>query len=332
MLIAATTLGILFLLGYLRIVVMPVIAALFITNFLMPPVAWLRRKRWPSILATWTVLLTAIIFVAGALTLLGPPIADEFADLEDSVIEGVEEVTNWLVNGPLAITEEQIQQSLDRATEGVTGSTGRIAGTVAAGAMRAAELLVEVLVTFVLVFFFLKDGEKIVGWMQRQVPHDRIADVREIGARAWHTLGAYIRGIAVIAFVDAVLIAIALGVIGVPLVPALALLTFIGGFFPIVGAVAAGVVASLVALVTNGPIDAVLVAGSILVIQQIEGNLLQPVLMARAVNIHPVVILLSLTAGAALFGVVGAFLAVPLAAVAATTGNYFKSIHTASAG
>lgn len=307
------------------------IAALFITNFLLPPVEWLRRHKFPSVLATLVVMLTALSLVAGAFTVLGPPIADEFSDLEESFAEGVDQVSQWLVDGPLAISETQIQDYLDRATSGLTGSTGRIAGTVAAGALRAAEFLVELLVTFVLVFFFLKDGPNIVTWFEEHTPTHRKADVSEIAQRAWSTLGGYIRGIAVIAFVDAVLIAIALAIIGVPLIPALAMLTFIGGFFPIVGAVVAGFVASLVALVTNGPLDAALVAGSILLIQQIEGNVLQPVLMSRAVHLHPVVILLSLTAGAALFGVVGAFLAVPIAAVAATTGNYVTNLNVSSA-
>lgn len=306
---------------------LPVIAALFVTNFLLPPVEWLRRHRWPSMLATWTVIVASILVVTAAFSLLGPQVADEFTDLEESVLAGVDRVTNWLVEGPLGLSQSQIEQYLERATEGLTGSTGRIAGTVAAGALRAAELLVELLVTLVLVFFFLKDGRRILDWLMEQVPPSRRADAREIATRAWRTMSGYIRGVAVIAFVDATLIAVALSIIGVPLIPALALLVFIGGFFPIVGAVVAGVVASLVALVTNGPLDAVLVAGSILVIQQVEGNLLQPVLMSRAVNLHPVVILLSLTAGAALFGIVGAFLAVPIAAVAATTGNYLKSIN-----
>ncbi|MEX2586480.1 MAG: AI-2E family transporter [Actinomycetota bacterium] len=326
--IAAATLAVLYALSYFRIIVLPVIAALFITNFLFPPVAWLRKHRWPSILATWTVLFTAIGLVAAVLTVLGPPVADEFADLEESLREGVDQVITWLAEGPLAISETQLQEYVDRATGGLTDSTGRIAGTVAAGALRAAEFLVELVVTLVLVFFFLKDGDKVVAWLTKQVPERQRADVREISTRAWRTLGGYIRGVAVIAFVDAVLIAIALAIIGVPLVAPLAMLTFIGGFFPIVGALVAGVIASLVALVTNGPLDALLVAGAILMIQQIEGNLLQPVLMSRAVNLHPVVILLSLTAGAALFGVVGAFLAVPIAAVAATTGNYLNTART----
>lgn len=326
--VAAASLAILYGLGYFRIIVLPVIAALFITNFLSPPVHWLRAHKFPSILATLAVMLTSIFVVAGALTVLGPPIADEFSDLEESFAEGVDQVTQWLAEGPLAITESQIEDYIERATTGLTGSTGRIAGTVAAGALRAAELLVELVVTLVLVFFFLKDGPKITDWFQRQTPEHRRTDVDEISRRAWGTLGGYIRGIAVIAFVDAVLIAIALAIIGVPLIPALALLTFIGGFFPIVGAMVAGFVASLVALVSNGPLDAVLVAGSILLIQQIEGNVLQPVLMARAVHLHPVVILLSLTAGAALFGVVGAFLSVPIAAVVATTGNYLRTLHS----
>lgn len=308
---------------------LPVIAALFISTILAPPVHWMGRRKVPPILATWVVLLASMGVLAGTVSLMGRPVVEEFADLEESVVAGVDRVADWLVEGPLGLSETQLQAYFDRATSGLTSSSGRIAGTLATGVQVLGELIVEMLVTLVLVFFFLKDGPRIVSWLMKQVPRRRVDDVQEMAQRAWRTMGGYIRGIAVIAFVDAVLIAIALAFIGVPLIPVLATLVFIGGFFPIVGAVVAGVVASLVALVTNGPLDAALVAAAILVIQQVEGNLLQPVLMSRAVSLHPVVILLALTAGAALFGVVGAFLSVPIAAVAATIGNYLKHMDDA---
>ncbi|HEU4480308.1 MAG TPA: AI-2E family transporter, partial [Actinomycetota bacterium] len=146
----------------------------------------------------------------------------------------------------------------------------------------------------------------------------------EVGRRTWRSVKAYMRGVATIAFIDAILIGIALLVIGVPLVIPLMFITFLGGFFPLVGAVAAGAVAALVALVTNGVLDALLVAAAVTVIQQVEGDVLQPVVMGRAVNLHPVVILLSLTAGAVVAGIVGAFLAVPTTVVAVTAGHYLR--------
>ena len=145
-------------------------------------------------------------------------------------------------------------------------------------------------------------------------------------------MGAYVRGTALIALVDAVLIGIALLLIGVPLVPALMVLTFFGAFLPLVGAVAAGVVAALVALVSGGPLDALLVVGAVTIIQQVEGDVLQPVVLGRAVKLHPVVVLLALTSGAVIAGIAGAFLAVPTTAVATAIGGYARAQLTATRG
>ena len=177
----------------------------------------------------------------------------------------------------------------------------------------------------VITFFFVKDGKQMWEWVTKHFDDSRRKDVREIGMRSWATLGAYIRGTALIALVDAVLIGIALIIVGVPLVVPLMLITFIGGFFPVVGAFTAGLVAVLVALASGGFFDALIIGAVITLIQQLEGDLLQPLILGRAVKLHPVVVLLSLTAGGILAGVAGAFLAVPTAAVAATIGNYLRN-------
>ncbi|MDP8959110.1 MAG: AI-2E family transporter, partial [Actinomycetota bacterium] len=179
--------------------------------------------------------------------------------------------------------------------------------------------------TLPILFFFVKDGEQISGWFLRQVDEQYRDDVRALSRRAWQTVAAYLRGLAVVAFFDAVVIGIGLLVIGVPLVVPLVTLTFFGGFFPIVGAVLAGLLAVLVALVNGGLVDALAVLAVVLVVQQVEGDVLAPLVLGRAVQLHPLVILLALTAGAVVAGVVGAFLAVPTAAVLVAVGAEFRA-------
>ncbi len=182
-----------------------------------------------------------------------------------------------------------------------------------------------VILTVIVLFFFVKDGEQIAGWLLHLVPRERRETVRRGAGRGWGTLTAYMRGIVVVATADAVSVGLGLLLIGVPLVLPLMLLTFFGAFIPIVGAFAAGLVAVLVALVSGGLTDALLVLAMFIAVQQLEGNFLQPLVMGRAVHLHPLVVLLALTAGATVAGIAGAFLAVPLAAVVAAIGNEFRS-------
>lgn len=325
LLIVAAAAVIIFALIYLRLVVLPIIAALFITAVLAPPAERLKAKGWPPILATWTVILTSFILIGGLGTLVVPQVGDELDQLGSDVRGGIDEVVEWLETGPLNLSQRQIDRYVDEASKNLQENRGQIVGGVITGATLVVELVAGLLLTFVLVFFFVKDGTKISGWALKLFRSQHQPHAREVAVRSWASLQAYIRGIALIALIDALLIGVALLVIGVPLVLPLMFITFIGGFFPLVGAFLAGLVASLVALVTNGPLDALLVAGAITIIQQIEGDVLQPIVLSRAVNLHPVAILLSLTAGAVLGGIVGAFLAVPIAVIAATVGTYVRS-------
>ena len=189
------------------------------------------------------------------------------------------------------------------------------------------------MLAIVLLFFFVKDGPAIWAWLVRQWPARWGPHIDEAGRRSWTVLGGYLRGTAIIGLVDAILIGIALALIGVPFVLPLSMLTFLGGFLPLIGASVAGIIAALVALVSGGVVDAllVLVLGVIIVIQQVEGDLLAPYILGKALQLHAVAILLSLTAGAAFAGIVGAFLAVPVAAVGYTVLEYTRSARRHSA-
>jgi putative heme transporter len=310
----------------LRVVVLPVIIALLITTLLSPGVDLLRRRGVPRLFSAWVVFLGALALVIGIVALLAPQVGTEIDELGRRLRQGSEQVLAWLVEGPLDLTREEINRYVERAIEAARSNTEVITSGVLTGAVKAAEAVAGLILTLVLVFFLLKDGDVFASWIERQVGPEQRDHVRAIGQRSWATLSSYVRGTAVIALVDAVLIGIALLVIGVPLVVPLMVLTFFAGFFPLVGAVMAGAVAALVALVSGGFLDALLVAGAVTLIQQVEGDVLQPVVLGRAVRLHPVVVLLSLTAGAVLAGIAGAFLAVPVTAVATTIGKYLRDI------
>jgi predicted PurR-regulated permease PerM len=320
-------LAIVYLLVELRVAVLPVIAALLISTLIAPPVRWLEARGWPRVLALWTVILGSLAILVGLVATLAPQVTDQVGEVGTSVKEGSTQVINYLARSPFNLSRADVDRYVDSASQEIRANSGLITSGVLAGAVKVGEVIVGLLLTFVLAFFFVKDGEGMYAWFARQFPTRRRASVHELGLKVWATLGAYVRGIALVGLVDAVLIAIALLLIDVPLVIPLALLTFFGSFLPLIGATVAGTVAALVALVSGGLIDAVLVGVAILVIQQVEGHVLQPLVLGRAVKLHPVVVILALTAGAILGGIAGAFLAVPVTAVTTVVGSHLKHHH-----
>ncbi len=204
----------------------------------------------------------------------------------------------------------------------VQESGATIASGVFTGVSTAGSLLVTIGLVLVLVFFFIKDGPRFIPWVHAVGGGRAGRHLEEVLIRMWNTLGGFIRTQALVSFIDAFFIGLGLVILGVPLAPVLAILTFIGGFIPIVGAFVAGALAVLVALVANGLTTAIIVLVIIIAVQQLEGNVLQPVLQSRSMHLHAVVVLLAVTAGSSLFGIIGAFLAVPVAAVAAVVLRY----------
>ena len=206
----------------------------------------------------------------------------------------------------------------------VRDNVGAIGGGLVSGAVIAVELAAGALVALVLTFFLVKDGHRMWGWFEGLFSGPRREGARELGERVWSTLSAYVRGLVVVALFDAVVIGLALLVIGVPLVVPLAVVTFFGAFIPIVGAFVAGLAAALVALVAGGVDDALLVIVVFVVIQQVESEVLYPVVVGRALRLHPVPILLAVTAGGVLFGIAGAALGAPVAAVVTTAAVFWR--------
>ena len=307
-------------LARLQVVILPVILALLLATFLAPITARLARRGVPRGLAAFAVLVGAVALIGGGVYAVYRQVRNEAGGLADDIAAGVDDIRNWVVDGPLAIPQERIDAVVDQGRDALAGAlTGERA---VGGAVAAVEVAAGVGLTVVLLFFFLKDGERMWAWLARRAGAAVRPHVEESGRRAWWALGGYMRGQAIVAAFDAVFIGIGLFILGVPFVIPLMALTFFACFLPIVGAILAGAVAVLVALADGGVTTALIVLGIVVGVQQFEGNVLEPVVMGRTVRMHPVVVLLALAAGAALAGLVGAFLAVPVAAAATAVGSY----------
>jgi predicted PurR-regulated permease PerM len=298
----------------LSLVTLPVLLALIFASAMLPVVSFLRKHRVPSVLAT-LICLFAVVIILGLLAwLIVWAVENQAASLVESATEGIEQLQNWVTTLPFSITDEQIQGGIDAVTDFVTSAqfgSGALAGASAVGSF-----LTGLVLMIVVLFFFLKDGPAIWEFMLRPFRGEHYARARRIGDKTVSTLGGYVRGTATVAAVDAIGIGVGLWIIGVPLALPLAVVVFLTAFIPLVGATAAGILAALVALVANGVPAAIWVVVVVVVVNQLEGNFLQPVLMGRTLQLHGLVILVALTAGTILGGVVGAVIAVPLMAVA----------------
>lgn len=326
--LAAAAVVVALLLARVRVVVVSVLVALLVAGMLGPPAARLRRHNWPSLLATWTVLLTAAVVIGGLLFGALALVVSELTSDSTRWRSIGDDVRAWLTtDSPVTFTDAQI----DRAWESVTSAA--ISG--AGGASDAARLLVEfgagvflgIVLTLFFVHDFVHDGESMWQWLVRRVAPARRDAMDMAGRRTIVALGGYVRGLAITGMVGAVLIGAVLFALGVPLALPLAIITLFGAFIPIVGATFAGSLAAIVALVTEGVGDAIVVALAILVIQQVEGDVVMPLAMRHHVRLHPAIVIVGITSGGALAGVIGAFLAVP---AAAATVAVISTLRTAS--
>jgi putative heme transporter len=308
--------------GKLLLVVLPVAVAILLATLLVPLAHRLRDRGMHERAASLLVVVAGIALIAIVLTLVVPPFVSELGEVGTNVEKGSRKAGELL--RPLGVSQAEVDKAIDDGVKSLKGSGGKLTGGAVSGAMAALNLLAAVLLTLVLTFFFVKDGRALWGWIAGLFGRHRPA-AEELGERVWGVLTAYVHGIALVALIDALLIGAALLVLGVPLAMPLTVLTFLAAFFPVVGAVTIGLAAVLVALVAKGAIVAAVMAVWILVVQQLDGNVMQPVLVGRRLELHPVVVLLALTAGGVVAGLVGAFLAVPLAAVAGAGSAFERS-------
>jgi predicted PurR-regulated permease PerM len=307
------------------VVVLPLVVALLLTTLFAPPARALERRGWPSALAALTTVGSGLIIVGATLSLVIPGFIAEIGRLGTTIEEGIRQLGGTLADSPLGLTEAQINTSIDRAVSDFGGSRGEVAQGVITGALLATQVATSAVLAVFLAFFFVKDGASIWRWLTSLLGPGRRPVANELGTRIWRVLTAYVHGVALVATVDAVLIGTVLVALGIPLALPLVVLTFMAAFFPIIGALVAGAAAVLVALVSHGAPTALIVLTAIIFIQQLEGNVLYPVVVGRQLSLHPVAMLLALAMGAVVAGVAGAFLAVPVAAVIGAVLNYVRS-------
>ncbi len=318
--VAAAIAIVVWLAARLRIVLVPLFVSIILTALFAPIVGLLDRVM-PRLAATWTALLGVLGGLAGLTYVLQQPVVDAVSDLRSQWDDAVVEIKRWLVEGPFGIDADRVDSTFREL--GATAS--RIASGLfdqpASAARLAAEIVAGVLLTLVLTFFFLKDGASMWNWFLDRIQPVRRPTVDRSGRAAFRSIQGWIRGVAITGLVDGVLIGAVLLVLGVPAAIPLAVITFFASFFPVVGATAAGALATAVALTTEGPGTAVIVAVAVLVIQQVEGDVLLPLVMYKQTSLHPVVVLLALAAGAAIAGFVGAIVSVPITAALSAAGS-----------
>ncbi len=313
-----------YLAGELWVVLLPVLLALLLATVLWPAVRFLRGKGIPDALAAIGVLLLALLILFGILGGLAPQVTGQAQEIADQVTAGLDELQQGLTGPPFNLGEEKIGATVENVIGDLQANAQNIAKRVLSGAAAAGSLLLTGLLALVLCFFYLKDGPKFLPWIGGLVGPRAAPHVSAVAQRSWVTLSGFIKAQAAVGLVDAVFIGVGLAVLGVPLALPLAVLVFFGAFIPIIGAVVTGALAALVALVTVGPTKALIVVVIVLVVQQLEGNVLQPILVGRTLDLHPAAVILAVTAGGSLSGIVGAFLAVPALSVAAVAIRYAR--------
>lgn len=310
------------ILARLSVVTLPVFIALVLATLCVPPAQRLQRRGVPDGVAAAIVVIGGLIAIIALLAALAPAFVEEIAELRPTVEDGIDSLLLQLEN--LGYDRERLDELIAQARSQLSGSSSAILSGLAGGVAAALSGIAGIALLVVLLFFFVKDADDITAWMVERTPSQHRDVVTAVGRRAWGALSGYVRGTAAIAAIDATAIGIGLAIIGVPLVLPLAVLVFLGAFLPVVGALLAGLIAVLVALADGGVQTALIVLLLIVAVQQVEGNVLQPMIMRRAVALHPVVVLTALAIGATLAGIVGAFLSLPVAAVAAAVGNELR--------
>jgi putative heme transporter len=297
-------------LWYLRVIVLPIMVALTVAPALAPLAARLRRMRLERPAAA-IALLAALAIVAGLIAIVTASVLSQWEELRDSVSQAVDDLTARLEDEPFNLSLDRTEDLQSTLAESWQDASGYAVTGVQAG----IGLITGLVLAIAILYFVLRDGARFWAWILELFSPAARPEIDRAGRRAWEVLGGFIRGTALIAAIDATLIGLGLWLLGVPLAFALAVLVFLGAFVPFVGAFVSGLVAVLVAFADGGWELALAALILVVAVQLIEGNFLQPIIQSRTVDLHPAVILLAVAAGASLFGIAGAYLAVPVTAV-----------------
>ncbi len=302
------------LLRYFSEITVPLAIAVLGTALAVGTVDWLDSKGLPRIAATALVVIGMLVGLVGALALVGTQLASQVSELKSNVVEGIDQIQSWAMTGPLNLTDTQIQAWIDQAKASITNSDTSVLTTVTSVGTTLTHIVAGFFIALFASFFFLYEGERIWSWVVALFPKAARDKVHSSGQTAWASLTAFVRATIIVALTDAIGIAFGAWVLGVPLTFAIGVLVFLGAFIPIVGALLSGMVAVLVALVAQGPVVALIMLAVVILVQQIESHVLQPFLMGKLVAVHPLAIILAIAGGIAVAGIVGALIAVPLAA------------------
>ncbi|MCX4234188.1 AI-2E family transporter [Streptomyces ortus] len=308
-----------------QLVVLAFVAALLITALLQPTVARLRRYGVPRGLATALTAILGFVIMGLVGWFVVWQVLENIDNLADQIQDGIDELQRWLLKSPFHVTEDQIKDIAKSLREAVGANTEEITSAGLEGVTVIVEALTGILLTMFSTLFLLYDGKRIWEWTLKLVPAAARPGVAGAGPRAWRTLTAYVRGTVIVALIDAIFIGLGIFFLDVPMAVPLAVFIFLGAFIPLVGAVISGALAVVVALVTQGVFTAVMTLAVVLAVQQIEGHILQPFILGRAVRVHPLAVVLSVAAGGMVAGIGGAVVAVPLVAVANTVVGYLRS-------
>lgn len=323
--IALAAYVLLLVIARIRVVVVPLAIALLLSALLQPMAAILSKRGLRPALATAVTLLSGLIGIGLLLWLVEEQFRNGFSDLTTQVNGGVDKIQDWLINGPLGLSQDQINQYVENARTSISENRSKLTSGALGAAGTVGEVLTGALLTLFATIFFIKDGRLIWSWIVRLFPTGSRERVAGAGERAWRTLISYVHATLAVALVDAIGIGAGAAVLGVPLALPLGVIVFFGAFIPIVGAALSGLVAVLVALVALGPVKALILLVIVLVVQQVEGHILQPLLLGRAVKVHPLAIVFGIATGTLLAGIIGALLAVPIVAVIGTVSGYLSN-------
>lgn len=311
-----------------QVLVVPVLVALLLVALVRPIHEMMlrtpERKGLPESAAALLTVLLVLAVVGALVTLIGQQVATGFADLRGDAAEGLTELQRRLADGPLNLTNRQIDGYVEQISNNLRGNSG----TVVSGALEVTSTAGHLVTGFFLVlfssYFFLSGGTAIWSWMVGLFPRHVRPRVRGAGTRAWATLTSFVRATLIVALVDGIGVGVGAAILGVPLALPLGVLVFLGAFVPIVGALVSGIVAVLVALVSGGLVESLIMLGIVILVQQLEAHVLQPFLLGRAVQVHPLAVILAIGAGVLLAGIVGALVAVPLLAVVNVVATYLS--------
>ena len=302
------------ILGRIELVAFSFVIALFFTAVLRPLERFLSRIPGPRSLSAALALLIGVAVLVGIGYFVGWQISSNSTQLTDQITNFVDKARNWLRTGPLHIKSSELNNIAGKITSAIQKHQGQLIS----GAIQTVRTVVEVISAVLLIlfstFFLLRDGEQIWSWTLRIFPRAAQPRLDVAGRAGWWTLGGYMRGQVLIALFHGVSVMILLFILQVPLAAALGVLIFLGSFIPLIGITAAGTLAVAVTLLEHGLTAAIVVAVAIIVLVQLEANLLQPLIMSRSVELHPLAIALVVTAGTLVAGIVGALLAVPFVA------------------